>query len=145
MWSKFLRGAEVLAKKDMKAYMDEVLLKDRVLEYLDENNIHLTLPSFEVVLSCGPKVAGLTYGKRLIKLSSWVTVDEEETLRVIRHEAAHVVKHVVKLPGSHHGKEYSSALRIVSPELWREDKHWYPNTTIEEARLKIHTTSKSLL
>ena len=106
----------MLAKKDMKAYMDEVLLKDRVLEYLDENNIHLTLPSFEVVLSCGPKVAGLTYGK-----------------------------HVVNLPGSHHGKEYSSALRIVSPELWRDDKHWYPNTKIEEARLKIHTTSKSLL
>tara|TARA_R110000824_G_scaffold124131_5_gene282352 strand:+ start:175 stop:489 length:315 start_codon:yes stop_codon:yes gene_type:complete len=103
------------------------------------------MPKIAIVNSCGPLYAAKTYGHSLIEVSSWLLVDEGETLTTLRHECAHILKSKCSLPGTMHGKNYEEALKIISPTLWEYDKFWHPNVKIEEARLLMHPAEKSLL
>ena len=127
-------------------YLAKVLSTDKIKEFLQKNDsADMKLPHILVVPTCGSLVAGQTIGDKLIRLSSWLLVDEEETLSVIRHEASHALKVHSKLAGSSHGSGFTQALKLVAPRTWRKDKYWYPNPEIEDARLKIHTRSKTIL
>jgi len=126
-------------------YIENVLRDDVVGCFLAKHMAQLIIPEVVIVPSCGPRAAALTYGHRRIEVSSWLLVDEEETFLVARHECAHVVQDICKIPGTPHGKAYTNVLKIVSPQSWREDKYWVPNIRIEEARRKLHPKSKSLL
>jgi len=126
-------------------YIEALLSKDTVQELLEENKTSIQKPVVRIVPSCGPRWAALTYSDKLIEISSWIIVDPIATLSVARHEFAHILANGCKLPGTSHGRSYTYALKHVAKRTWRKDKYWYPSPKIEEARLKIHTTAKSLL
>ena len=56
-----------------------------------------------------------------------------------------MIKAHCKLPGTPHCQGYIQSLKNVSPKTWRKYTHWYPNLDIEEARLKIHPKSKTII
>ena len=144
--TKFFRGGRNVRQTTIEKYLAKVLTTDRVKEFLQHNDMpNIELPAIMIVPTCGPLIAGQTIGDKLIRLSSWLLVDEEETLSVIRHESSHALKVHSKLAGGSHGSGFIQALKLVSPRTWRNDKHWYPNPEIEDARLRIHTRSKSIL
>ena len=141
----FSWGAKV-RQSTIEKYLTKVLTTDRVKEFLKQNNRpDMKIPHIIVVPTCGSLVAGQTIGDKLIKLSSWLLVDEEETLSVIRHESSHALKVHSMLTGGSHGAGFTQALKTVSPRTWRKDKYWYPNPEIEDARLRIHKRSKHIL
>jgi hypothetical protein len=130
----------------LKSYMQKLMTRDSLKDFIDGNSSKgLDVPVIYVVPSCGPLVAGQTFGKRLVEISSWVLVDDEATEAVLRHELAHAVKVHCNLQGTAHGAGFIASLKGVSPRKWRTDKYWWPTPAIEEARLKIHTKSKSIL
>ena len=130
----------------LKAYVKKLMTKDSLKDFIGDNSSQgLAAPVIFVVPSCGPLVAGQTFGKKLVEISSWVLVDDEATEAVLRHELAHAVKVHCNLEGSAHGAGFTSSLQSVSPRKWRKDKYWWPTPAIEEARLKIHPKSKSIL
>ena len=135
-----------MRQSTLEKYLAKVLTTDRVKDFLQQyNRPDIELPYIMVVPTSGSLIAWQTIGDKLIRLSSWLLVDEEETLSVIRHESSHVLKVHGKLQGGSHGSGFTKALKIISPRTWRKDKHWYPNPEIEDARLRIHTRSKSIL
>ena len=99
-------------------------------------------PLIWVVGTCGVNNAGQTWiyenGQSDIEISSWVLADSIETKRVIRHEFAHTIKEYAMLKGSSHGKGFTTALKAVSSQRWRADRHWSPTPAIDEARKQIH-------
>lgn len=126
-------------------YVESLLNTDRIQLFLEEHKTKLEKPLVCIVPSCGPRYAAMTYGHRLIEISSWLTVDKAATLSAIRHEMAHIITNGCKLPGTTHGQNYNKVLKCVSKRVWRKDKHWHPNVIIEKARLEIHPRAKSLL
>ena len=135
---------EVTLNKYMKSLVDKPQVQ-KFLANKDINKKPFVCPPIIIVPSCGTLVAALTYGTSLVELSSWILVNDDETKSVLRHEFAHLLKHHCRLSGGAHGKEYVQSLKHVSPKTWRRDKYWYPDTNIEEARLKMHPKSKTIL
>ena len=92
------------------------------------------------------KAAGCTIGVTQVHIAQWILADESEAKGVIRHEVAHLVQHYEHGQCRPHGKEFTKALKIVSPNTWRKDRHWHDNPEIAEARKesehnkKIHLT-----
>lgn len=132
--------------ESLNTYIKTLAESPRVRGFITQyGNQQFKCPPVVVVPSCGSLVAALTYGKNLIEVSSWILVNDFETYRVLRHEFAHVIKAHCEIPGTPHGKEYIQSLKNVSPDTWRKDRHWYPNLDIEEARLKMHPKSKTII
>jgi|TARA_R110002110_G_scaffold59812_1_gene168999 hypothetical protein len=131
----------------LNRYVHKLIAKEKVRDFVgDSSDRELVPPTVMIVPSCGPLIAGQTFGKRLIQISSWILVDGDDTVEaVLRHEVAHAVKVHCKLTGDAHGAEFTRSLKHVAPRTWRRDKYWWPTPVIEEARLKIHTKSKSIL
>ena len=131
----------------LNQYIHTLVELPRVQSFLNhyDNQQPFQCPPVVVVPSCGSLVAALTYGNRLIEVSSWILVDDSETYGVLRHEFAHVIKAHCKLPGTPHGRGYIHSLKNVSPKTWQNDKYWLPTVDIEEARLKIHSKSKTII
>lgn len=100
------------------------------------------IPRIWIAGTCGVNTAGQTWiyedGQSDIEISSWILVDAEETKRVVKHEFAHTIKEYACLEGKHHGRGYNKALKAVSSQQWRRDKHWHTNRDIDIARVKIH-------
>lgn len=92
------------------------------------------------------KVAGFAVGTSAIHVANWILKDECQAKGVIRHEVAHLLQHYEQAGCRPHGKEFTKALKVVSPNTWRRDRHWYDNAEIAEARKesehnnKIHLT-----
>ena len=143
----FKRGATVneMTLSEIVGYTHHILNAPHVQTYLSTGSYELSMPKISIVSSCGPLYAAKTYGHSLIEVSSWLLVDEGETLTTLRHECAHILKNKCRLEGEPHGKSYTEALKIVSPTSWEYDKFWHPNATIEEASVLMHPTEKSLL
>ena len=131
----------------LNQYIHTLVELPRVQDFLNQYDSQQTFkcPPVVVVPSCGSLVAALTYSNRLIEVSSWILVDDSETYGVLRHEFAHVIKAHCKLPGTPHGRGYIHSLKNVSPKTWQNDKYWHPTVDIEEARLKIHSKSKTII
>ena len=128
--------------REYDEYIISLINRKVVKNLLKECGINkVKLPRVFSSPSCGVNVAGQTWiyktGEADIELSSWILVSKIETKRVIRHEVAHILKAICKLPGSSHGKAFNSTLKLVSPRMWRKDRHWYQSKVIDQAR-KIH-------
>jgi len=99
-------------------------------------------PRIWIVGTCGANTAGQTWiyedGQSDIEISSWILVDEEETIRVVKHEFAHTIKEYAYLEGKPHGKGFTKALKAVSSQQWRRDRYWHTNRDIDRARIQIH-------
>ena len=128
-------------------YAKGVLERPLVKQLLAKHNVtQAKIPSIYSSDTCGVNIAGQTWinvsGEADIELSSWILVAPLETKRVIRHELAHVIKHMCSIRGNSHGKGLNAVLKTVSPRTWRKDKHWYPTKKINIARKKIHPRLK---
>ena len=92
------------------------------------------------------KVAGFAVGTSAIHVANWILKDESQAKAVVRHEVAHLLQRYEHASCRPHGKEFTKALKIVSPNTWRKDRHWHDSVEIAEARKesehnnKIHLT-----
>tara|TARA_Y100001951_G_scaffold28999_1_gene22715 strand:+ start:632 stop:1084 length:453 start_codon:yes stop_codon:yes gene_type:complete len=88
------------------------------------------------------KVAGFAVGTSGIHIANWILKDESEAKAVVRHEVAHLVQHYEHGQCRPHGKEFTKALKIVSPNTWRKDRHWHDNPEIAKARKESERNNK---
>ena len=133
-----------ISRKGIKKYFLEVLNKDSVVrvinecgkqrntkmykDFMPELSIDNTIKGFRT------QVAGFTVGVSQVHIAQWILANESEAKGVIRHEVAHLVQHYLNGECQHHGKEFTSALKVVSPRSWRKDRHWHDSPEIAKAR-----------
>ena len=115
-----------------------------VFDFIIKNDGNIVLPILSVVPTAGVRYAGVTHTCVSVDTSRWILEDEAEAKAVVRHEVAHLLHYYSKVGGKVHGKEFTEVLKVVSPTTWRKDRHWYPNPSIEKARIKVHPTSPEL-
>jgi hypothetical protein len=98
------------------------------------------------IIGFNSKVAGFAVGTSGIHVANWILKDESQAKAVVRHEVAHLLQRYEHASCRPHGKEFTKALKIVSPNTWRKDRHWHDSVEIAEARKesehnnKIHLT-----
>ena len=90
-------------------------------------------------------VAGFAVGTSGIHIANWILKDESEAKGVVRHEVAHLVQFYKYDTCKPHGKEFTSALKIVSPTSWRKDRHWRDNPNIAKARKECKAKPNKIL
>jgi hypothetical protein len=90
------------------------------------------------------KVAGFTSGCTEVHIAQWILVCDSEAKAVVRHEVAHLVQHYTHEGCKPHGKEFTEALKIVSPKTWRKDKHWHDSPEVEKARKECVNNPKKI-
>tara|TARA_R110002020_G_scaffold211769_1_gene418018 strand:+ start:1750 stop:2292 length:543 start_codon:yes stop_codon:yes gene_type:complete len=139
-----------MQRKTAERYFNELMMSPRVIQFLDnlgfkqlfikrDNQGNVISPKLEVVnKTSGALVAGEAYGSHKICLAKWILADDQQTKAVIRHELAHLLHKFSGMGGNSHGQEYNSILKMISPNRWRKDRHWYPTVSIEKARSKVH-------
>ena len=132
----------------LQNYADRIYFGDRVQDFIkrypDAINIK---PRVFISDTCGSDTAGQVWcnipnGRIDIELSRWILVDKTQALRIVRHELAHALTAICKLGGAKHGKEFTKALKIVSPRTFRKDRHWHDTVTVFKARKKYHPKTK---
>lgn len=131
-------------------YLQQLLLVSSIADCiekirLERNDCIRFDPQMFVINSAGAVYAGVSYGYAYSQISSWILVDTEQAMLVVRHELAHLIHAYSGVGGTPHGKEYNAVLRIVAGKGWRMDKHWIPNPVIEKARGKCHKTQARFL
>ena len=143
-----------ISKDGLLKYYDSLFYKPRVIAFIKEANslqrnkyqakmISQFIPtvSFQSVPGGGYKVtdkaAGVCHGCSHISVADWVLVDKTEAKVTMRHELAHALQHY-KYGASvkPHGKEFIEALKAVSPNNWRRDRHYRETPFIVKARSK---------
>ena len=146
-----------ISRKGIKKYFLEVLNKDSVVRVINECGKQRNTKMYkdfmpEIIIDNTIKgfrtqVAGFTVGVSQVHIAQWILADESEAKGVVRHEVAHLVQHYQAEGGRPHGKEFTKALKLVSPKTWRRDKYWHDNPLIINARKecesnpnKIHLT-----
>jgi len=144
---KMLRPSRPVRIHQFDEYTRGVLERPLVKQLLSKHNVtQAKIPSIYSSDTCGVNIAGQTWinisDEADIELSSWILVAPLEAKRVIRHELAHVIKHICSIRGTTHGKGFNIVLKTVCPRTWRKDKHWYPTKKIDIARKKIHPRLK---
>ena len=134
---------KAISKNAIKAYFDATLSKSKVREAVNEahSSKPKMLQEFQPTLSIdrhfkgfGDGVAGFTHGCTQVHIAEWILADEGEAKGVVRHEVAHLVQFYKDAKCKPHGKEFTSALKIVAPSSWRKDRHWVDNPNIAQAR-----------
>jgi len=136
-----------IGRKAIKKYFTDVLHKDTVVDaitqcghrsngnmfkdYMPEIVIDNTIRGFK-----SGEPAGFTVGVTQVHIAQWILADESEAKGVVRHEVAHLVQHYQAggKPSRPHGKEFTQALKLVSPKTWRRDRYWHDNPIILKAR-----------
>ena len=88
------------------------------------------------------KVAGYALGTGSICLANWILRDSSQAKAVVRHEVAHLLQHYKYGESKPHGKEFTEALKVVSPKTWRKDRHWYDSPEVEKARKECEHNHK---
>ena len=131
---------------DLEKYIHYLLTRESVKVLFTARQKQYYIPQIYVSDTCGVGIAGqLWYYENepsLLELSSWILVDKNETRRVIRHELAHDIKTFCGMVGKVHGRGFNQALKAVSRNRWKKDKHWYTNVEIDLARKKFHPRLK---
>ena len=130
----------------LQKYADKMYRHPRVQDYIWAGST-LTLalgdanPTVYVSDTCGVETAGQIWcdaDQIDIELSSWILVDEKLTQSVIRHELAHALVFLCELEGSSHGRGFTQALKLISPRLFRRDRHWHDTLAVYTERKKHH-------
>ena len=138
----------------LRKYFNELLETPRIQKYLQDhrqvtkfvmkNKDGVICPRLRVVATAGVRYAGMAHSDMAIDISRWILEDKAEARGTLRHEVAHLLHSYSKQGGGTHGKEFNSALKVVSPSTWRKDKNWHPNPDIEKARTQVHPASPKL-
>ena len=137
--------------KQLQKYVDKIYRHSRVQDYLYSNCQGLTLaldgdsPTVWVSDTCGVRTAGqiwCNYDRMDIELSSWILVDEKQTQGVLRHELAHAIVFLCEFGGSSHGREFTQALKLTSPRLFRRDRYWHDTPAVYTERKKYHPKTR---
>ena len=143
-----------LTEKALHKYFRTLLETPRIQKYVEKYKLprhnfvvrvdgdEIILPRLRVVKTAGVKYAGMAHSDMVIDISRWILEDKTEAKGTLRHEVAHLLHVYSKQGGDSHGKEFTAALKIVSPTTWRKDRHWHPNPIIEKARIQVHPTAK---
>jgi hypothetical protein len=89
------------------------------------------------------KVAGYAVGTASVHIATWILRDSTQAKGVVRHEIAHLVQRYMYGDSCRpHGKEFIQALKIVSPNNWRKDRHWHDSPEVAEVRKECEHTNK---
>ena len=138
----------------LRKYFNDLLETPRIEKYLQDHmqrtSFVMTIkgkivcPSLRIVDTAGVRYAGIAHSDMAIDISRWILEDKAEARATLRHEVAHLLHSYSKQGGGTHGKEFNSALKVVSPSTWRKDRNWHPNANIEKARTTTHPTSPKL-
>ena len=135
-----------ISRVAIKTYFRDTLSKSAVVDIIEKSHTnHLHAPQMlrdyvpmltidNDIKGFKSQAAGFTIGVNSVHLAQWILADESEAKAVVRHEIAHLEQHYVNGDCPPHGKEFTSALKIVSPKTWRKDRHWHDNAQIAEAR-----------
>jgi len=135
-----------ISRTAIKKYFTETLQKENVKNTIEgANHKHLHAPKMlqdymprlqiDNALKGFPiNVAGFTSGCTSVHIAQWILACDSEAKAVVRHEVAHLVQHYTNDNSKPHGKEFTIALKIVSPKTWRKDRHWHDSLVVEKAR-----------
>ena len=132
----------------LQSYADKIYYGDRVQNFIKRYpNAKKIKPRVYISDTCGSDTAGQIWcdvsRRRMdIELSRWILVDRKQALSTIRHELAHALSAICELGGSKHGKEFTTALKIVSPKAFRQDRHWHDTTKVFKAIKKYHPKTR---
>ena len=146
-----------ISRESIRNYFQEVLQKPAVMDVIEKShNSRKPKLMSDFTPSCifkdkitgyKVKVAGYALGTGSICLANWILRDSSQAKAVVRHEVAHLLQHYKYGESKPHGKEFTEALKVVSPKTWRRDKYWHDNPLIINARKecesnpnKIHLT-----
>ena len=105
--------------------------------------------------TCGVNTAGQIWlnsknAKEIpvLEMSRWILASKTESKRVVRHEIAHILQFLCDYDeqGRWHGKDFTKALKIVSPNNYKRgvnsDRGWHTSTDILKARKVYHPLTK---
>lgn len=133
-------------QQTLQNYLETLIQNERIQEFLKTKAPRRKLSNFRPSLTIVENVAkanasqyaGIAIGSDRMQISKWICVDKDQAFSTVRHELAHNIKNWCNLPGSHHGRGFTEALKSVSPRLWRSDRHWKKTPEIEAARSQIN-------
>jgi len=145
-----------ISKVALREYYNDVLNKARVIAYINEasklkSNIkkpqmlkdYTPVMRYQSTLSGSRKIAGTCRGVDDIRIADWILVDASEAKTTVRHEIAHALKNYkYGMNGRPHGKEFIEALKVVSPNNWRKDRHYRETPEIVKARIVSFNNNK---
>ena len=145
-----------ISRKGIKKYFYDTLCKKSVTleitksQHLHENQSQMLrdyLPDLVIdntLKGYGGKAAGYTIGVTQVHIAQWILADESEAKGVVRHEVAHLVQHYEHGPCRPHGKEFTKALKLVSPTNWRRDKYWHDSPEVAQARKECESNPNKI-
>ena len=139
-------------EKNLQDYLDTVIKTPRIKEFLNEKAPHKVSSDFRPILSVVDQVSkknpgqysGMALGSRTIQISCWICVDKDQSFATVRHELAHCIQSWCELPGSYHGRGFTTALKLVSQRTWRNDRYWKSTSAVEQARQEINNMFRSV-
>lgn len=153
--------AKRISKEALRDYYNEVLDKPRIKEYVKEASLlkrnkytpkmlkdYTPVMTYERVPGRRvlKKAAGVCHGCSRISIADWILVDKTEAKATVRHEIAHALQNYKYGACTRsHGKEFIEALKIVSPNNWRSDRHYRETPEIVKARTKSFNNKKIAL
>ncbi len=141
-----------ISRESIRNYFQEVLNKPAVQEVIQKSHnaqtpklmSHFTPTCTfrDTITGYSSKVAGYAVGTSTICIANWILRDSSQAKGVVRHEVAHLLQHYQHKTCKPHGKEFTEALKIVSPKTWRKDRHWEDSREIAEARKECERNNK---
>ena len=137
----------MIRERTARKYLLKLLREDRIINFINDNSDNGITGFFPfiTIVDCVNSTSsnrwqcsGTAHSRHpeepLIEIARWICVDKKEAFATIRHELAHCIQDYCCLPGSAHGRGFTQALKIVSPRLYRRDRHWSNSIEIEAAR-----------
>jgi hypothetical protein len=135
----------VLDKEQVKKYVEGASLlkqnkfKPKMLRDYTPKMMYQRIPGGGIL----KKAAGVCKGCNDIRIADWILVDSTEAKATVRHEIAHALQHYKYGTNVRsHGKEFIEALKIVSPNGWRKDRHYQETPEIVKARTASFSNKK---
>jgi len=149
---------KTMSKAELRDYFYSILYKPRIISYIQESSrLQRNKGKPKMLNDYTPKMtysrmpgrgdlrtaAGVCKGCGDIRIADWILVDSTQAKAVVRHELAHALQHYKYGFGTRaHGKEFIEALKIVSPNNWRNDRHYRETPEIFKARIKSFGNNK---
>ena len=145
-----------ISRKMIKKYFYDTLCKESVtVEICKSHHLHADkaqmlrdyLPDLfidNVIKGYNGEAAGFTIGVTQVHIAQWMLADASEAKGVVRHEIAHLLQHYEHGECRPHGKEFTKALKVVSPTNWRNDWYWHDSWTLWEARKECESNPNKI-
>ena len=152
----------MIKEATLKKYADEVFYRPHIQNYLKASvsrfpykDIKDWSPEIMISDTCGVNTAGQiwlnsTYPDELpvLEMSKWILASDKEAKRGVRHEIAHIIQFLCDYDPTKrwHGKDFTKALKIVSPNNYKRgkdsDRGWHETPEILQARKIYHPLTK---